>query len=125
MMEEDLTMRYGQTYLDNVEIYNMSQIDTFKAAMRWENNVMGHSSVTNSAFHDGLGWGINTKASANVHIQNNVVWNFRPIGVGIQSSKNITFDNNIVGHIVDRTTFAGQKIVDYAGAVSICAYSGG
>jgi hypothetical protein len=67
-MEEDLTMRFGQTYLDNVEIYNMSQIDTFKAALRWENNALGHSSVTNSSIHHGYAWALNTKASANIFI---------------------------------------------------------
>lgn len=39
------------------------------------------------------------------------------------SSKNITFDNNIVGHVVDRTTVeAGDQFVDKSGGVSICAY---
>lgn len=56
---------------------------------------------------------------------NNVFWGFRPIGVGIQSSKNVTFDNNIVGHIVSRTTFSGQNIVDFEGAISVCSYLGG
>jgi len=38
-------------------------------------------------------------------------------------SKNITFDSNVVGHIVDRgTTEAGDGFIDKAGAVSICAY---
>jgi len=31
-----LTIRNGQTILDSVEIYNCSQIDTFKAAIRFE-----------------------------------------------------------------------------------------
>lgn len=108
-----------------MEIYNCSQIDTFKAALRWENNPNGHSSVTNSVIHSGLAWGINVKSSMNILIQHNIIWGFRPIGVGIQSAQNITFDNNIVGHVVDRTTFAGQGIVDYAGAVSVCSYPGG
>jgi len=39
------------------------------------------------------------------------------------SSKNITFDNNVVGAVVDRTTIeAGPKFVDKAGGVSVCAY---
>jgi len=25
--------------MDNVELFNMSQMDTFKAAIRWENNL--------------------------------------------------------------------------------------
>lgn len=124
-MEEDMTMRFGETYFDNVEIYNCSQMDTFNAALRWENNAMGHSSVTNSVIHSGYGWGIKVKASANVHFRNNVVWAFRPIGVGIMSSQNVTFDNNAVGAVVHRTTFSAKSVVDLEGAISICSYPGG
>jgi hypothetical protein len=81
MLEDDGTLRYGQTYLDNVEIFNCSQIDTEKAALRWENNALGHSSVTNSTIHHGLSWAINVKASQNIIMNNNIVWGFRPLGV--------------------------------------------
>lgn len=123
-MEEDLTMRYGETYLDNVEIYNCSQADTFNAALRWENNAMGHSLISNSVIHSGYGWGIKVEASANVHFVNNVVWGFRPIGVGILRSNNVTFDNNAVGHVVHRTTFDAGLSVDMEGAISVCSYGG-
>jgi hypothetical protein len=36
IVEPDLTMRYGQLILDNVEVYNCSQIDTYKSAIRFE-----------------------------------------------------------------------------------------
>jgi hypothetical protein len=124
-IETDLTMRAGQTYFDNVEIYNCSQIDTSKAALRWESNVLGNSSVTNSTIHNGYSWAVNIQASSNVVLQNNVFWSFRPLGVVVKSSQNITIDNNIVGKVVDRTTFAGQNLVDFAGAYSICALSDG
>jgi len=58
-----MEMRYGQLYMDNVELFNMSQMDTFKAAIRWENNLQGHSSVTNCALHNGFSWGIHIKTS--------------------------------------------------------------
>jgi len=35
-IEFDGKMRFGHTVLDNVEIFNCSQIDTFKAALRFE-----------------------------------------------------------------------------------------
>ena len=35
-IEFDGTTRFGHTVLDNVEIFNCSQIDTFKAALRFE-----------------------------------------------------------------------------------------
>lgn len=126
MMEEDLTMRFGETHLDNVEVYNCSQIDTMNSALRWANNPSGHSSVTNSVIHSGFGWGIKVQASANVLLRNNVVWGFRPIGVAIMSSQNITFDNNAVGHVVHRETFVNiANTVDLEGGVSICSYPGG
>jgi len=34
-VEPDGTFRYGHTTLDNVEIFNCSQIDTYKAALRF------------------------------------------------------------------------------------------
>jgi hypothetical protein len=96
-----------------------------KSAIRFESASTLHSSVTNSAIHNGYSWGLNVKASANIHIENNVFFNFRPIGVGILSSRNITFDHNVVSGIVDRTTLdATGNLVDKAGGVSVCAYFG-
>ena len=118
----EMTSRYGQLYMDNVEVYNMSQMDTFKAAIRWENNVQGHSSVTNCAIHNGYSWALHVKTSQNVHIKDNVMWNFRPVGVGVQTSNNITIDGNVLGKVVGRTTFGGQKILDKEAGFSICAY---
>jgi len=82
-----------------------------------------HSSVINSTFHNGYSWGMYIKSSANIHIENNVFFRFRPIGVGVLSSTNVTIDNNIVAGIVDRSTVEGDpKMVDKGGAFSICAY---
>jgi polygalacturonase len=106
-----------------VEFFNMSQIDTFKSAIRWENNVMGHSSVTNCAIHNGYGWALHVKTSRNVLIQNNVIWAFRPVGVAVQTSNNITIDNNVVGNIVARTTFKAMKLLDKEAAFAICSYN--
>jgi hypothetical protein len=55
--------RIGYLELDNVEIYNCSQIDTFKAALRFENSNKGYSSVRNSAIHNGYGFGVQVKNS--------------------------------------------------------------
>jgi hypothetical protein len=109
--------------VDNIEMYNCSQIDTFKASIRFENAVTLHSSVTNSAFHNGFGWGANIKNSANILMQDNLWFNFRPIGVAIDFSKNITFDNNVIAHIVERTTIeAGDGFVDKRAGLTVCKY---
>lgn len=39
----EIKQRIGQTFMDHVEIYNCSQWDTYKAAIRFENAVLGHS----------------------------------------------------------------------------------
>lgn len=81
--------------------------------------------MTNCAVHNGYGWAVNVQSSANVLLRGNSFYSFRPIGIGVTGAKNITIDNNVVGHIVDRTTIeAGDKFVDKAGAVSICSYHG-
>ena len=64
------------------------------------------------------------KASANIHIEDNVFFRFRPIGVGVMTSKNVTIDGNVVANVVDRTTLEGKEVMDKAGAFSICAYFG-
>jgi len=40
-------------------MYNCSQIDSFDAALRFEETGTKPSSVTNSVFHNGFGWGLN------------------------------------------------------------------
>jgi hypothetical protein len=100
----EIIMRTGTTIMDNVEIYNCSQIDTFKAALRFQAATTLHSSITNCAIHNGYSWGLNVQASANIHLSDNIWFRFRPIGVGITSSKNITIENSIVSGICDRTT---------------------
>lgn len=61
--DEKLTQRHGITILSNVEIYNCSQADNNKAAVRFEGASNGWSSVTNTSIHAGLGWGVFVKAS--------------------------------------------------------------
>ena len=54
---QELIYRNGQTILDSIEMFNCSQIDTTKAAIRFENALNLPSSVSNSSFHNGLSWG--------------------------------------------------------------------
>jgi hypothetical protein len=66
-LEADLTLRSGTTILDNVEVYNCSQQDTFRASLRFEGNTNSYSSVTNSAIYGGIGWALNIQSASNVH----------------------------------------------------------
>ena len=67
--------------------------------MRFENAVTLPSSMTNSALHNGYSWGILVKSSKGILIKDNVIFNFRPVGINIGSSKDITLDGNIVANI--------------------------
>lgn len=119
-------MRTGSTIMDNVEIFNCSQIDTEKAAIRFESATSMYHSITNSVLHNGYSWGLLVKSSANVHIDNNILFQFRPIGLSISNSNNVTIDNNVVAGIVERSTIEPDlHSVDKGGGFSICSYYGG
>jgi parallel beta-helix repeat protein len=111
--------------MDHVEIYNCSQWGTTKAAIRFESASTMHSSITNSAIHNGLGWGAYTKNSANINFANNVFYNFRQIGFAIDFSQNITVDGNVlIGtdvNTIGEASAAGAW-TDEMGGFCICSY---
>jgi hypothetical protein len=69
--EANSEVRVGRTCIDQVEIYNCSQYDTWKAALRFDSNKLGFSRVSNSAIYSGLGIGLEIAFSENVEIINN------------------------------------------------------
>jgi len=60
--------RLGRTFLSNVEIYNCSQYDTHKAALRFEGASGAYSFVLNSTVHHGLGIGMEVNDCENIFI---------------------------------------------------------
>jgi parallel beta-helix repeat protein len=92
-----MAIREGSTIMDSVEVYNCSQIDTSKSAIRFVNARAKYSEVTNCAFHNGYSWGVFIKSSSNILFQNNLVFNFRPVGINLSLTKNVTIDRNVVG----------------------------
>jgi hypothetical protein len=82
----EIVFKYGQTIMDNVEVYNCSQMDTYDAAVGWYAATFLESSVTNSAIHNGLGWAVHIENSKNVVFENNVMFNFRPFGLVVEAS---------------------------------------
>lgn len=109
--------------LDNVEVYNCSQIDTFKAAIRFDSAVVLHSSITNSTFHNGWGWGGSIVNSKNVIMKDNIWFNFRAIGVAIDRAHNVIFDNNVIAHVRDRETLTiSDGYVDKRAGLTVCQY---
>jgi len=113
--------RIGNLYLDWVEMHNLSQIDSDRASVRWENAALGNSEVTNCSIHNGLGWGIQIKQSNNVKVKDSRIYNFRPVGVNMENVKNVTFDRNVVAHIAIReTTDVVGEVLDEEGGVVVC-----
>jgi hypothetical protein len=49
-----------------------------------------------------MGWGANIQNSENVIFDNNTIYNFRPIGLGVDFSTNISIINNIMIGVLDR-----------------------
>jgi len=66
--------------------------------------------VSNSAIHNGNAWGVHIKTSANILFKNNVIFSFKPIGFGVQTSKNITIDGNVVGYVDKRPGFSVDRV---------------
>lgn len=107
--------------MDNVEIYNCSQMDSYDAALNWY-QATGESVISNSSLHNGMGWGVNIDSSKNVIFDNNTFYNFRPIGLGVDYSENVTITNNIMIRIMERDTIeAFRTYVDRKGGYCICS----
>jgi len=97
--------RSGQTIMDHVEVYRCSQADSWRSAVRFSSATGNWSSITNSAIHNGLAWGVYVEGSSNVNFENNVVYSFRNTGINLSYAKNITVNQNWVFHIVERPNY--------------------
>lgn len=75
--------RNGHTYLDHVEIYNCSQYDTEKAALRFDGSLLGDSLISNVSIHHGAGFGIEISNAANVTIKDSSVFDFKKFGINL------------------------------------------
>lgn len=63
--------------------------------------------------------------SENIEIKNNTFFDFRDIGINIQTSNNITLDGNIVINVLPRAINALDVYNSARGGVSICAFNYG
>lgn len=84
-----------------------------------------HSSITNSAIHNGLGWGANIDTSANINFANNVFYDFRQIGFAVDYAQNITLDGNVLMRVLDSTigeASAAGAWEGKSGGFCICSY---
>ena len=111
IFEDDGSWRKGQLILDYVQVYNCSQEDTFKAAIRWEGAIGGTSRVSNSAVHGSLAWLASVYKSNNVELTSSTFVGARAIGVHTDLVRNFKMTNNFVGDVSDRI-FSGDMIAD-------------
>lgn len=121
-MDGELRFLNGETFLDNVEIYNCSQLDSSNSAIRFDKAVTKHSSVTNCAIHNGLGWGLNIKNSANIYLKNNVFFEFSPVGIAVDYAQNITLDGNVLMSVLEKNIPDLGPDFEKRGGFAICAY---
>lgn len=88
--------------MHNVEIYNCSQANTEKAAIRFEGAVGKSSHIANCSIHNGWGWAIHAIASSNIKVEGTIMFKFIAFGAVASSVSNFTMDSNIVAHITER-----------------------
>ena len=89
--------------LDNVEIFNCSQANTYKAALRFEQMVMPTgSSVTNSAIHGSLAWALYMTSAKFVTFKGNTIAGAQQFGINLMSVQESTIEDNFIGDVVRR-----------------------
>jgi hypothetical protein len=59
--------------MDNVQVYNCSQKQTFKAAVKFEGAFRGRSKISNSVISTGKGHGVIIENSVNVEMKDNII----------------------------------------------------
>ena len=114
MFEMTGEMREGSLIMDNVQVYNCSQKDTYRASIRFD-GAIGSSNTTsiisNSTIHGGEDWGLSIISSNNIEIHNNAFVGFRGVGMRIDSSRNSTIIGNFIGDVRGRNIqFLGMTI---------------
>jgi hypothetical protein len=108
--------------MDNVEVYNCSQRNTFKSAIRFEQAALSWSSITNSVVHGSIAWAFSAQYSQNINIDSTAFIGARAVAVNVYGSSNITINNAIAGDVRARSELSMQKMVDKEGVFSMCAY---
>jgi len=125
IFEFDGTIREGSTIVDAVEFKNMGQIDTRRAAIRFENAEGKRHQVSNCAVHHSNTWALNSLRSMNIIIENNVFFKLKQTCLSVDQSRSVTVNNNFCGHIRPREfdevagADAGDAPLDRVGGILI------
>ena len=122
LFEASGAWRKGQIEFDNVQVYNCSQRNTYKSAIRFEGAIGGSSKVSNSVVHGSLAWSVSIYKSNNVILENSAFVGARAIGVHMDLVRNVTMDNTFTGDVLKRALQAGDSFVDKEACVAVCSY---
>jgi len=98
--EANLEHRVGSLFMDSVSVYNCSQKATWKAAITWEQALMGRSKISRSVLHNGKGVGIFILSSQNIELDNNDIISFVEKGVWAKKSSRLTISDNWVHDVI-------------------------
>lgn len=123
-MEMDGTFRTPKFIMENVEVYNCSQRNTFKSAIRFEMAATRYHSIIGSVVWGGLGWAFSAQYSKNIFVGTTSFLGSRAIGLAVIASSNVTIDDVLVGDTSTRPEIYGAHLLDKEGCFSICAYFG-
>jgi len=111
--------------MDNVEVFNCSQRNTHRSAIRFENANLLWSSITNTVVWGSEMWSFSAQYSSNINIDSCDFIGSRAIGVGVFESHNVTINNIIAAAQRKREDFdvgVATSVVDKESCVSMCAY---
>jgi Periplasmic copper-binding protein (NosD) len=111
--------------MDHVEIYNCSQRETQKAALRFHSSKLGCSRISNCSIYQGLSRGVEIVQSANIEILTNNIWEFWKFGITVGSSNNVTLVGNWIGAIKYRKEVKGDMLGDPVAGIAGCAENPG
>lgn len=120
-----LVPRIGQTIFWSVEVYNCSQYDLEHSSLRFDNAMLGTSSIKNSVVHNGHGEAILAINAKNIELSDNVIYKHTKYGIRLQRCSDFTIDNNLVMHISEKTITEKMPIFFPGAGISVCAIEQG
>ena len=119
--------RYGTMTLESVQVENCSQKDLSRGAIRFEGATHTgegkKSKITNCAVHEGDDWGLFIDRSNNIEISDTAFISWRAVGVSIDTSENLIFNRNFIGHTRERVWTALGMAIDKAACVALGTYT--
>ncbi len=119
-LQSDGTLRSGQLIFDQVELYNCSQRNTQKAAIRFEGSITKQQYVRDCVIHEGHGWSMFISSSRNINVINSSFIGGLVFGINMLATQDSVLDNNLVADVRRRLN-EGIHLIDMEGGYAICS----